>query len=143
MTTYAIPRFADLVVKAMPARPINLTETIINLLAEEPRTVLALADMLGCAPNTIGARLRRLEATRQAHRARIVGKKGMHYLWHSGPADRAVYPLPLEPEPVIELDDDAPGAGQPNRTFTSVYTIDTPRDPIIAALFGPARKESA
>lgn len=137
MTKLAIPRFNKLTIVPIGPAPINVTTAIINLLAEQPRKVLELAAMLGVAPATVTSRLHRLEAIRQAHRTQITGRQGRHYLWHAGPVGSYVAPLPLDPE----IEEEAPGAGQPIRNIVSVYTIDTPRDPWIAAVFGPARKE--
>jgi hypothetical protein len=144
MTTFAIPRFSDLTSVLVQPSPATITATMLDLMAEQPRKVIDLADLLGCDQQKIISRLRRLEVDRKVQRQRVNNPQGFYYLWHIAVPGRTLPTIFVGPVLAVEEEEvDVPGAGLPRRQFSKTWAPHNRRDDLVSALFGPARKEVA
>jgi hypothetical protein len=111
----------------MTARRFPITDiqrAVQDCLSTAPRVVDELERLTGYAAASIRVCLARLEASQQAYRERIGIKRaaGYYYLWHNGPAPKIDANTQLQ-----------------EQTYEPINR----RDDLVAALFGPARKEGA
>lgn len=111
------------------ARRFPVTEiqrAVQDCLSTAPRVVDELERITGFAASSIRICLARLEASGEIYRERIGVKRaaGYYYLYHSGPAPKV-------------------DASVPQQHTTHDYEPINRRDDLVAALFGPARKEVA
>lgn len=118
--------------------PEELEPAVEEALKAGQCVVDAIARKLGYSTTTIKKRLEQLELAGRAHRARIPGRLGLAYRWHPGPSPDAA-PSSVHVAPAL------PYGKQGSTPFQ--YTIRTypaidRRDPLVAALFGPARKRA-
>lgn len=97
---------------------------VLELLETCPHTVIELAELTGFSIFAIQKRLRTFEDGGYVHRQRMTTPTGHCFLWHHGrrPADMTV--LCVE---------------KPNRPTYRIYPAVNRRDPLVAALFGPAK----
>lgn len=95
----------------------ELDDAIDGLLKAGPHSVTEVTRALGWSTRAICPRLEQLELEHRAHRVRVrlPNTPTVCYLWHSGPAPGST----------------APGAAIGGRA------------PLVAALFGPARRAAA
>lgn len=103
----------------------DIQRAVQDCLSTAPRVVDELERLTGYPVSSIRLCLARLEASQEVHRERKSIKRaaGYYYLYHSGPA-------PVEVE-------------APHRHIVRDYEPHHERDELVAALFGPARKEAA
>jgi hypothetical protein len=89
------------------------------------------------ATSTVRERLEALEELGIVHRVRhtVPGRVGMFFLWHIGAKPAAAYVEKHTPNAL-------PGSVPRQPTFRVYPAVDR-RDPLVAALFGPAGKEAA
>jgi hypothetical protein len=112
----------------MTARRFPITDiqrAVQDCLSTAPRVVDELERLTGFATASIRVCLARLEADQQVYRERVGIKRasGYYYLWHSGPAPKI--------DPAV-----------PSKHIIQNYEPIGRRDDLVAALFGPARKEA-
>lgn len=98
----------------------GLPAKIANLVKAKPRTIRQLRDLTGYSIDAIRVRLYRLEGEGRVHRVYVARSFGFEYHWHIGPAP-------------VTTDAPAPVPAPGDRRAAV-------RDPLIAALFGPARQ---
>lgn len=123
----------------MKTLAINITEAMLDLMAEEPRKVADMADLIDCSILPINRRLKCLEQAGKVQRQRIINKKGYHFLWHLGSGKDLPTTYVALPEPDdFELEEDPPGYGQPKRTFVQSWVPLKLRGELETYLFGPA-----
>lgn len=102
-------------------------------------TVQELSDELGFSICGIRSKLLEFSEQGKAHqiRARAHNGGGSLHFWKLGPA-------PIAPKQEIKVDDEEPAALYlPNQRILKVYPSVDRRDDLVAALFGPARREAA
>lgn len=118
----------------------RLTELVEQRLvdnAPDGLTLREVASGVGFATSTVRVRLEALEELGIAHRVRhtVPGRVGMYFLWHIGAKPAAAYVEKHTPNAL-------PGS-VPRQPILRVYPPVDRRDPLVAALFGPAGKEAA
>ncbi|KQQ93645.1 hypothetical protein [Massilia sp. Leaf139] len=110
-----------------------------DVIAARPRGIIEVARELGYSVGAVRARLEQLELEQRAHRRQIAikGWCGVAYLWYAGPADTAE----------LKLGETLVAQGAPNREEQAMIPFQSTvrtfpainrRDPLVAALFGPA-----
>lgn len=117
-------------VAALPGR------VLACLSRDSSSTIPKLSKELGFSLCGVRAVLLDLQQKNTVHaiRARAHTGGGSIHQWCIGPL-----PVVADPEPRAEDDEADAIYYLPKQRRVSVYTIDTPRDPMIAALFGPAQ----
>lgn len=107
----------------------QLTDAILDVLQESPGMVSDIASEIDCSPSTIRNHLADLEVQGRVKRTRMFRKEcaGFFYLW-SLPETHVQRTYPIQPRPRKAKGDPAPQS--PSKA----------RDPLIAALFGSARR---
>ena len=109
-----------------------LEVAIEALLGSGPRLADQLAHDAGYSLAATRLRLERLLEGGRIHREKVnLGQPRWQYLWHAGPAPAA----PAEDAEEADVDDDA---FVPVQTTVRSYPRVGRRDPLVAALFGPA-----
>lgn len=120
-----------------PRVPIQeLAEAVHAVLVQgDGITALELVPVLGYSHGTIRKRLRALEDLGRAHTIKKSSGKhgGFTFIWYAGQAVAATAPAPaIEGAYVAPID-------MPQRRTIRVYPPVNRRDPLVAALFGPAK----
>jgi len=121
----------------------DLDVAIEELLKAGPHSVIEVTRVLGWSTRAICPRLEQLALERRAHRVRVrlPNTPTVCYRWHSGPApDSAVAP---ECALAAALPNAKQRAIVPFQQSVRVFPAIDRRDPLVAALFGPARRASA
>jgi hypothetical protein len=120
----------------------QLPAAIEEALKLGPRLVDPLGIELGYSNFTIRRRLEELENEQRVYRVRIKSElgQGVCYLWHYGLAPGA------KPIPQILLGQELPRVEErgsvPFQAIVRSWPAFSGRDPLVAALFGPARAEA-
>jgi hypothetical protein len=110
-----------------------LEAAIESLLGTRPRLADQLARDAGYSLAATRLRLDRLLARGRVHREKVnLGQPRWQYLWHAGQAPAAAAPV----EEAADVDDDP---FVPVQTTVCSYPRVGRRDPLVAALFGPAQ----
>lgn len=126
----------------MKTLAINITEAMLDLMAEEPRKVADMADLIDCSILPINRRLKCLEQAGKVQRQRIINKKGYYFLWHLGSGKKlpTVYIALPEPDESDEsdLEDDGPSAEPFIHKIVSTWAPLKLRCELETYLFGPA-----
>lgn len=113
-----------------------LPAAIEQLLEAAGHTVLELTRVLGYSERAIRPRLEQLQLDHRAHRVRVKLRNapGVCYRWHAGAAPDAA-----EEVPVVTPDlRTRQRLGLPIQTTVREYPAVNRRDPLVAALHGPA-----
>ncbi len=121
----------------------QLPMAIEHVLAGGPRTIGEIARALGYSVVAVRARLEQLEIDERAHRVRtpINAWAGYAYMWHLGAAAGAeVLPCAVHAQTRPTL---AEHGVVPCQSTVRTYPAINRRDPLVAALFGPARQAAA
>ena len=116
----------------------ELDDAIDELLKAGPHSVADVTRALGWSTRAICPRLEQLELERRAHRVRVrlPNTPSICYRWHSGPA-----PGSAEVDECVmasTLPDARQRAIIPYQQSVRVFAAVGRRDPLVAALFGPA-----
>lgn len=117
-----------------------LPAAIEQLLEAAPRAVLDLSRVLGYSERAIRPRLEQLQLDRRAHRVRVKLTKspGVSYRWHAGAAPDSVEQVPVATPDLCRRQ----RLGLPIQTIVREYPAVNRRDPLVAALHGPAGQVS-
>ena len=118
----------------------RLTEVVEQRLVDNAPDGLTLQEVsagVGFAPSTVRVRLEALEEMGIVHRVRhtIPGYSGKYFLWHIGAKPKEAFVKKHTPNA-------RPGS-VPRQPILRVYPPVNRRDPLVAALFGPAGREAA
>lgn len=117
----------------------QLTVAIEALLRAGPRVIDAIARELGYSVAAVRPRLEQLQLDGRAYRVRVrfTDWPGMCYCWHAGAAiDAPVEQVVVTPERAAQQ-----RLGMPLQATVRTYPAIDRRDPLVAALFGPARRQ--
>lgn len=114
----------------------QLRDKIVDLLIDSRFTSGELAAITGCSNFAVRARLRELFDLGLAHRTGEVSEngRGLRYFWQYG-AGPAVAPK--------KRISNKPSVDEPRQRAVTKYPKIGRRDDLVAAFFGPARKEAA
>jgi hypothetical protein len=113
----------------------QLPAAIEELLKSGPHVLDAVARELGYSVAAVRPRMSQLYLENRVHRKRVkiqAWPGGVCYTWHHGPGPDA--PAPSQPRPALQ-------AIVPSQTSVRTYPTINRRDPLVAALFGPARQQ--
>ena len=116
----------------------QLLTAIEELLKAGPRGIGDIARALGYSPVAVRWRLEQLELEHKAHRQReqIKSWSGLYFRWHHGPA---VGVDTLLAGPLSQQGASAAHQGMvPFQSTVRTFPAVNRRDPLVAALFGPA-----
>jgi hypothetical protein len=106
----------------------QLNDQILELLAQGQQSAEGLARVTGFSGSTIRARLSELRLIGKAHCVQDPSSKlGARFFWHAGAG-----------EGVRTVDSPALSLATAYQVTLKVYPIENRRDPLVAALFGPA-----
>lgn len=129
----------------------NLEQAILDLIQQKgPAAISDIGDALSYSHDAIRKRLLTLEQAASVHRVRQTisrsGRGCLRYLWKFGPFVPA-YGLDSAPKTRVATQLRAKAGEGPTLPTRQVITRDYPtinrRDPLVSALFGPARQEAA
>lgn len=117
----------------------QLDDTIEELLKAAPRHVNEVTRAVGWSIRTVRPRLEQLELDHRAHRVRIelATSPTVCYQWHHGPSPDAAPAAKCRLS--VELPNPKLRAIIPFQYSVQNYPAIDSRDPLVAALFGPAR----
>lgn len=107
---------------ARVAAPDILEALVVEHLDDAPHTVLQLANLTGYSIGAVQRRLNMLAEKKLASRQRMPMVNGLTFIWHAGVTPQA----PAMP------------AAVPRQATVRTYPPISRRDPLVAALFGPA-----
>lgn len=121
----------------------ELDDAIDELLKAGPHSVAEVTRALGWSTRAICPRLEQLELEHRAHRIRVrlPNTPTICYLWHSGPAPGSA--TVDECIAAAALPHARQRAIVPYQQSVRVFAAVGRRDPLVAALFGPARQAAA
>jgi len=124
---------------------LELSSQIEEALQRKPSTIQELCRQLGFSHHAIRVRLVALMAAGRVHYVKEVTSCGLGvaHMWHPGPASKEqLDELQRKQHARAAVPDRGP-ISIPSQVTTRAFPLVHSRDPLVAALFGPARQAAA
>ena len=118
----------------------RLAANLLEALRHRPYTILELAAAFNFSHHTVRERLRALLLAGRVHYVEVPtkGNLGMAHVWHIGEADPEQIQLIAGIQDARTARPDLGPITQPRQETVRQYPAVGRRDPLVAALFGPA-----
>ncbi|MFC5550741.1 hypothetical protein [Massilia aerilata] len=123
----------------------GLADQIEEALRRKPSTIQELCRDLGFSYYAIHVRLMALMTSGRVHYVKTPtnGGVGLAHVWHPGPASKEQLDELQRKDQARAVVPDRGPICTPQQVTTRAYTAVNRRDPLVAALFGPARQAAA